>query len=41
MAPDTLRRWLAEDEHWDDEQATELAVQYERARRLLESNEAA
>jgi hypothetical protein len=39
VAPDTLCRWLVEDEHWEEEQATELAVEYERARRLLASND--
>ncbi len=31
LAPDTLQRVLVEDEHWDDDQARELAIQYERA----------
>lgn len=39
LAPDTLQRLLVEDEHWDDDQARELAIQYERALRLLESND--
>ncbi len=39
MGPDTLQRLLVEDEHWDHEQALELAIQYERALRLLESND--
>jgi hypothetical protein len=39
MAPSTLRRWLVEDEGWDDEQAFSLSLQYESALRLLASNE--
>jgi hypothetical protein len=39
LAPATLRRLLVEDERWDDDQARELAIQYERALRLLESND--
>jgi hypothetical protein len=39
MAPETLQRWLVEDEHWDDDVANELALQYESARRLLASND--
>lgn len=39
MAPDTLLRLLAEDERWEHDQALELALQYERALRLLESND--
>ena len=39
LAPDILKRLLVEDEHRDDEQAHELALEYESARRLLESND--
>ena len=38
VAPDTLWQLLVEDEGWNDEQALNLAVQYEGARRLLDSN---
>jgi hypothetical protein len=37
MAPDTLRHLLVEDEHWDHDQALDLALKYESAQRLLES----
>jgi hypothetical protein len=39
LAPNLLRRWLVEDEHWDDEQAYDLSLEYESARRLLASND--
>lgn len=32
---DMLRRWLHEDEGWDEDQAFRLAIQYEQARDLL------
>jgi hypothetical protein len=39
MAPSTLRRWLVEDENWDDDQAYDLSLKYESALRLLASND--
>jgi len=39
MAPDALRRWLVEDEQWDEDLADDLVLQYESARRLLASND--
>jgi hypothetical protein len=39
MSPDTLQRLLVEDEGWEHDQALELAIQYERALRLLASND--
>jgi hypothetical protein len=39
LAPNTLERLLVEDEHWDDDQAHDLALKYASARRLLESND--
>lgn len=35
LEPDTLHRWLEEDEGWKEEQANELAIQYEQGRELL------
>jgi hypothetical protein len=39
VAPSTLRRWLVEDERWDDDQASALSIAYESALRLLASND--
>jgi hypothetical protein len=39
LAPSNLRRWLVEDERWNDDQAYDLSLKYESALRLLTSND--
>jgi hypothetical protein len=35
LDPETLHRWLSEDEGWGDDQGNSLAIQYEQGRELL------
>jgi len=40
LGSDDLQRWLVEEQGWDDSIAHELAIEYERARRLLKHYDA-
>jgi hypothetical protein len=35
LDPEMLHRWLSEDEGWDDDKGSSLAIQYEQGRELL------
>ena len=35
LAPESLRRWLQEEEGWDEDHAWKLSIEYETARSLF------